>query len=66
MEFSTDRLVPLREGMRIVGVRSPTTYYQLIETGALPALIKRGRNSFHLESDLQKYVASLAAQRKAA
>jgi predicted DNA-binding transcriptional regulator AlpA len=66
METQIDRLIPPNEGMRIVGVKSPTTYYQLIRIGELPPLIKRGRNSFHLESDLRVYVARLAASRGAA
>ena len=61
-----DRLVSPREAMPIVGVRSPTTFYALIKSGELPPLIKRGRSSFHLLSDLQKYVARLAATRQAA
>lgn len=61
-----DRLVSVREGMQVVGVRSATTYYKLIENGDLPPLIKRGRNSFHLESDLQAYVSRLSATRVAA
>ena len=61
-----DRLVPPREAMTIVGVRSPTTFYALIKSQALPPLIKRGRSSFHLLSDLRKYVEQLAATRQAA
>ncbi|WP_157622973.1 hypothetical protein [Solimonas soli] len=63
---SLDRLVPPSEGMKIVGVRSPTSYYNLIKLGELPPLIKRGRNSFHLESDLLAYVRRLASTRIAA
>lgn len=59
-----NRLIPPREGMRIVGVKSPTTYYALIKSGELPPLIKRGRCSFHLESDLVAYVEKLAASRR--
>ena len=64
MQTATDRLVPPREGMHIVGVRSATTFYALIKRRELPALIKRGRYSFHLESDLRKYVEGLAATRQ--
>lgn len=52
--------------MRIIGVRSPTKFYQLIKDGDLPPLIKRGRNSFHLESELQAYVQRLAESREVA
>lgn len=61
-----DRLVPICEGKRIIGVRSNTTYYALIKERELPPLIKRGRSSFHLESDLLSYVARLAKTREAA
>lgn len=59
-----DRLVPISEGKRTLGIRSHTTYYGLIAKGELPPLIKRGRNSFHLESDLVAYVAKLAKGRE--
>lgn len=62
-EAPPDRLVKIREGKRIIGVESDVTYYKLIKDGALPPLIKRGRNSFHLESDLYGYVARLAKTR---
>lgn len=64
--MDTNRLIPPREGMHIIGVKSPTKYYSLIKSGELPPLIKRGRNSFHLESDLREYVAKLASSRVAA
>lgn len=60
-----DRLVPIREGKRIIGVSSDSTYYKLIKEQVLPPLIKRGRSSFHLESDLQNYVAKLVKARVA-
>ncbi len=58
-----DRLVSPREGARVVGVRSLTSYYELIHRGELPPLIKRGRRSFHLESELIAYVQRLASTR---
>lgn len=58
-----DRLVPIREGKRIIGVCSDSTYYKLVKERELPPLIKRGRNSFHLESDLLAYVTKLANSR---
>lgn len=64
MQTNTDRLVSPKEGMHIVGVKSATTFYSLIRAGDLPPLIKRGRSSFHLESDLRTYVTNLAADRK--
>ena len=60
---ATDRLVPPREGAYIVGVKSMTSFYEMVKTGALPPLIKRGRNSFHLESDLRDYLNRLASTR---
>lgn len=66
MQNQPDRLVPPSEGMRIVGVRSATTFYGLIKAGELPQLIKRGRNSFHLESELRRYVEKLSSARQAA
>ena len=65
MNVQIDRLVPLREGTRLLGLKSTTSYYELIRRGELPPLIKRGRNSFHLESDLRTYVERLAATRNA-
>ncbi|SEQ62140.1 transcriptional regulator, AlpA family [Solimonas aquatica] len=62
MNKPADRLIPPAEAMRIVGVKSRTKFYDLIRTGELPQLIKRGRSSFHLESDLQAYVERIAAQ----
>ena len=62
----TDRLVSPKEGMRIIGVRSQTTFYRMVNQGELPPLIKRGRNSFHLSSDLQAYLQRLAGARKVA
>jgi predicted DNA-binding transcriptional regulator AlpA len=61
-----DRLVTVKEAKHIVGVSSHTTFYALVNSGELPKLIKRGRNSFLLQSDLDAYVARLAATRKAA
>ena len=49
--------------MSIVGLRSETTYRKLIELGVLPPLIKRGRNSFHLLSEVQAYVETAAQNR---
>lgn len=66
MHTETDRLVAPREAMRIVGVRSAATFYKLIREKELPPLIKRGRNSFHLESDLCQYLERLSATRQAA
>lgn len=57
-----DRLVAPREGARIVGVKSLTTFYDMVRRGDLPPLIKRGRYSFHLQSELQAYVHALAAE----
>lgn len=65
MERSTDRLVSPREGARKIGFKSLTPYYALIHKGELPQHIKRGRSSFQLESDLDAYVAKLAATRVA-
>lgn len=61
-----NRLVPIREGMPIVGVKSETSYRKLVEAGQLPPFVRRGRNVFHLESDLQAYVARLAKSREVA
>lgn len=58
----SDRLVSVEESMKIVGVKSPTSLYALISSGELPGFIKRGRRSFLLESELQRYVAKLAAR----
>ena len=66
LETGIDRLIPPSEAMRIIGVRSPTSFYALIKSGELPPLIRRGRNVFHLESDLSTYIEQLAATRKAA
>lgn len=60
---STDRLVPPREAAHIVGLRSMSTFYGMIKAGELPPLIKRGRSSFHLESDLRAYLERLASSR---
>lgn len=64
--MATDRLVPPREGMHILGVKSASTYYSLIRSGELPPLIKRGRSSYHLESELRTYLQRLASSRVAA
>jgi predicted DNA-binding transcriptional regulator AlpA len=63
MDTAPDRLVPPREGMRIIGVRSPTTYYRMVANGDLPPLIRRGRNVYHLASDLSAYLQRLVATR---
>lgn len=59
-----DRLVSPREAARIIGVKSKTTFYALIRRGDLPALIKRGRQSYHLESELLAYIHKLSQSRK--
>lgn len=64
METSLDRLVPPDEAKRIVGVRSLTTFYKLIADGEPPNLIKRGRRSYHLESDLRAYLRRLSETRQ--
>lgn len=60
--MDSDRLVAPREAARIIGVKSLTTFYDMVRRGELPRLIKRGRYSFHLHSELQAYVRSLAAK----
>lgn len=64
---STDeRLIPLRSGMEMVGIRSATTAYKLIDSGELPEPVYRGRNAFFLLSELQAHIARLAEKRRAA
>lgn len=58
-----DPLVPYLEGLRAIGVRSHNTGKELVESGALPAPIKRGRYKYFLASDLERYVATLASSR---
>lgn len=60
MEQSSDRLVAPTEAMRMIGIRSRTTLYELIRSKELPPPIRRGRNIFHLESELQEYVRRLS------
>lgn len=65
MEAKLERLLSIKEGMSVVGLKSETSYRKLIAQGALPPLIRRGRNVYHLASDLQAYVAALTKNREA-
>lgn len=63
MNESADRLLSPKESMKIAGIRSASTFYQLVKSGELPPLIKRGRSSFHLASEIDAYVQRLANAR---
>lgn len=56
---SEPRLIPYLEGLDRIAVKSPKTGKKLIESGALPHPIMRGRFKYFLESDIQRYVAEL-------
>jgi predicted DNA-binding transcriptional regulator AlpA len=62
-EVAGYRLIPFRDCGGLIGVRSPTTLYKLVSSGALPEPIKRGSRSYFLERDIVAYVAKLAEQR---
>ena len=60
------RLIPQRDAMPALGIKSPTTLGAMVKRGELPKVIRRGRQNYFVESELREYVQRLLDQRAAA
>lgn len=60
-ENGIDRLISFQEAKSVIGVKSDTTFYKMIREGEFKEPIRRGRNLFFLESDVQQYIKALAS-----
>lgn len=60
------RLIPLLEGFRAFGVKSPTTGYRLIAEQMLPQPVRRGRNQFFVSTELEAAIQRVIETRETA
>jgi hypothetical protein len=58
-QMQIDRLIPLREAIAMVGMRT-TKAYQEIAAGRL-AVVRNGRRTFVRMTELQRYIDSLTS-----